>query len=325
MVDRGLWFKEWKQNQVVLLVIFAFLMLINPLSIMSDYFSYQGCLKDNMLESCTYIINYSSGGLMQINWAAGIVLAISQIGIERSKGTLDFTLSLPYKKSQIFNAKFFMGAAVLTVSQLLGYLFSELLILLLKPDSVMFFHHYVVGMMIVTFMTYALVMAAGALTGNVFAQLLTAFTVAILPFLIITLPAINIEIIFGRSILYRLDQVLTFEVFGYFIPIVYGGTDWIIDSKYILLIPAAMSIIFYLIGYFSFSKHPSERNGSFFLLKAFDRPVQILVIAFGILGFGYFGYSAGQSIVGYIIGMMIGAVVGFLISYFSIYKKTKHQ
>lgn len=87
---------------------------------------------------------------------------------------------------------------------------------------------------------------------------------------------------------------------------------------------AVMSMLFYLIGLISFKKLPSERNGHFFLWNKLDRPVQILVMAFGILGFGLFGYYTGHSIIGYIFGMIIGAVVGFFVSYFSIYKKTKH-
>lgn len=110
----------------------------------------------------------------------------------------------------------------------------------------------------------------------------------------------------------------------YLVPLVYVANDWLIDSKYILMIPAAMSVLFYLIGLISFKKLPSERNGHFFLWNRLDRPVQILVIAFGILGFGLFGYSAGQSIIGYILGMIIGAVVGFFVSYFAINKKMKH-
>ncbi|POO72227.1 ABC transporter permease, partial [Bacillus subtilis] len=73
----------------------------------------------------------------------------------------------------------------------------------------------------------------------------------------------------------------------------------------------------------SFVKLSNERNGYFFLWKPLDRPVQIIVIIIGIMGFGYFGFSASESFTGYLIGMAAGAVIGFLISYFAIYKKTK--
>lgn len=179
----------------------------------------------------------------------------------------------------------------------------------------------------ISFMAFSLVMAAGALTGNAFAQLLTAFSAAILPYLIIALPVGNLEVVFGVSIWEMFPSPESYfslaSNLSNLVPISYVVNEWMTNSKYLLLIPAVMSILFYLIGLISFKKHPSERNGHFFLWNRLDRPVQILVMAFGILGFGLFGYYTGHSIIGYILGMIIGAVAGFFVSYFSIYKKTK--
>lgn len=71
--------------------------------------------------------------------------------------------------------------------QLIGYVLSVFLILLLKPEKVIHFHHLSIGMMLISLMAYSLVLAAGALTGNIFSQLLVSFTVTILPFLLIAL------------------------------------------------------------------------------------------------------------------------------------------
>lgn len=326
MVDRGLLYREWKQNQVVIVLSIVFLVLANPISIVNTYLSYQGCLAHQYPQYCDFIVNYTSN-LIDINWVPGVILAVCLMGMERSKGAMDFILSLPYNRSQIFQAKFWLGSFVIVLSQLIGFLLASLLILVYKPEHVYYFEHSSVGVIVISFMAYSLVMAAGALTGNAFAQLLTALSAGVLPYLILALPLINLEIVFDFHIYkifssmesyYELENDLM-----YLFPLVYVSNDWLTNSKYILFIPAAMSILFYLIGYISFKKHPSERNGYFFLWKRLDRPVQILVIIFGILGFGLFGYSAGHSIIGYIFGMIIGAVVGFFVSYFSIFKKTK--
>lgn len=248
-------------------------------------------------------------------------MAVSQLGIERSKGFFDFTLSLPYTRGQIFNAKFFTSGMVIVIPQLIGYVLSVLLILFLKPDQAVYFHNYSLGMIIVSMLAYSLVMAGGALTGNSFAQLLVSFTVAISPFLLISLPAINLEILFGGSIDFIHGPVPKWV--QYFIPIIYIDSKWAENSPYYLVIPAIMTIIFYIIGYISFVKLSNERNGYFFLWKPLDRPVQMIVIIIGIMGFGYFGFSASESFAGYLIGMAAGAVIGFLISYFAIYKKMK--
>ncbi|KAA6481638.1 ABC transporter permease [Bacillus swezeyi] len=323
MVDRGLLYKEWKQHQALFLVVFFLLFLSTPFSIINDYFSYQSCM-EYYSNDCQFYFDYSLGGSLQFFWAPGVLLAIVQLGLERSKGVLDFTLSLPYSRSQVYHTKFLMGGMVLVGAQLLGYLLSKLLFIFLQPGRVDFFDHYMIGSIVISLMAYALVMAAGAITGNIFAQLLTSFSVTILPFLILVLPVLNLEVIIGHELFLERFPIVDNPIWQYLIPIIYVDPHWVQESKYILLIPAAMCMLFYLIGFFSFIYHPSERSGSFFLWKQLDRPIQVLVIILGVLAFGYAGYSTSQSLFGYVIGMIIGAIIGFLISYFAIYKKTKH-
>ncbi|OOE17360.1 ABC transporter permease YtrD [Bacillus subtilis] len=323
MPDFGLFYKEWKQNKALLIMIFLVFMLSNPFTVLNTYISYQGCVanQNEWVGTCVFTINYLNGTFISLFWIWGVVLAVSQLGIERSKSFFDFTLSLPYTRGQIFHAKFLTGGMVIVVPQLIGYVLSVLLIMLLKPDQAVYFHNYSLGMIIISMLAYSLVMAGGALTGNIFAQLLVSFTVAISPFLLISLPAINLEILFGGSIDFIHGPVPKWV--QYFIPIIYVDSKWAENSPYYLVIPAIMTIIFYIIGYISFVKLSNERNGYFFLWKPLNRPVQIIVIIIGIMGFGYFGFTASESFAGYLIGMGTGAVIGFLISYFAIYKKMK--
>lgn len=323
MPDFGLFYKEWKQNKALLIMIFLVFMLSNPFTVLNTYISYQGCVanQNEWVGTCVFTINYLNGTFISLFWIWGVVLAISQLGIERSKSFFDFTLSLPYTRGQIFHAKFLTGGMVIVIPQLIGYVLSVLLIMLLKPDQAVYFHNYSLGMIIISMLAYSLVMAGGALTGNIFAQLLVSFTVAISPFLLISLPAINLEILFGGSIDFIHGPVPKWV--QYFIPIIYVDSKWAENSPYYLVIPAIMTIIFYIIGYTSFVKLSNERNGYFFLWKPLNRPVQIIVIIIGIMGFGYFGFTASESFAGYLIGMGTGAVIGFLISYFAIYKKMK--
>ncbi|WP_443091859.1 ABC transporter permease YtrD [Bacillus subtilis] len=323
MPDSGLLYKEWRQNKVALVITILAFIFGNPLSILNMYLIYQGCVtgKENWVGPCVFSVDYLNSSFISLFWIWGVVLAVSQLGIERSKSFFDFTLSLPYTRGQIFHAKFLTGGMVIVVPQLIGYVLSVLLIMLLKPDQAVYFHNYSLGMIIISMLAYSLVMAGGALTGNIFAQLLVSFTVAISPFLLISLPAINLEILFGGSIDFIHGPVPKWV--QYFIPIIYVDSKWAENSPYYLVIPAIMTIIFYIIGYISFVKLSNERNGYFFLWKPLNRPVQIIVIIIGIMGFGYFGFTASESFAGYLIGMGTGAVIGFLISYFAIYKKMK--
>ncbi|AEK90177.1 ABC transporter permease [Bacillus amyloliquefaciens] len=264
--------------------------------------------------------------MLNLNWAPAVILAVCLFGLERTKGTIDTLFSLPYSRAQVFHTKYWLGAAVIAGFQVIGYGLAELLILLLKPERVYFFHHYSVGEIIVSVLAFTLVASAGCLTGNTFAQLLTAFAVSIAPYLIITLPLTNAEVIFGIDMHELMPPVNAYlnNSFQYLNPITYIDTNWVSASKYILIIPAVMSIIFYAIGYFCYVRQPVERNGRFFLWRQLDRPIQIVVIIIAVLGFGLAGYSTGQTMTGYAAGMLVGGAVGFLVSYFAIYKKTKH-
>lgn len=325
MVDRGLLYREWVQNRTVLVMVGIFLAAVNPFDVLNTYLVYRGCL-DTHGAYCNFYVNSLHSGMLNLNWAPAVILAVCLFGLERTKGTIDALFSLPYSRAQVFYTKFWIGAAVIAGFQIIGYGLAELLILLLKPERVYFFHHYSVGEIIVSILAFALVASAGCLTGNTFAQLLTAFTVSIAPYLIITLPLTNAEVIFRVGMHELMPSVNAYlnDSFQYLIPIMYVNTDWVSASKYILLIPAVMSIVFYAIGYFCYVRQPVERNGRFFLWRQLDRPVQIVVIIIAVLGFGLAGYSTGHTMTGYVAGMIVGGAVGFLVSYFVIYKKTKH-
>ncbi|AEB25139.1 MULTISPECIES: ABC transporter permease subunit [Bacillus] len=325
MVDRGLLYREWMQNRTVLVMVGLFLAAVNPFEVLNTYLVYQGCL-DTPGAYCKFYVNSLESRMLNLNWAPAVILAVCLFGLERTKGTIDTLFSLPYSRAQVFHTKYWLGAAVIAGFQVIGYGLAELLILLLKPERVYFFHHYSVGEIIVSVLAFTLVASAGCLTGNTFAQLLTAFAVSIAPYLIITLPLTNAEVIFGIDMHELMPPVNAYlnNSFQYLNPITYIDTNWVSASKYILIIPAVMSIIFYAIGYFCYVRQPVERNGRFFLWRQLDRPIQIVVIIIAVLGFGLAGYSTGQTMTGYAAGMLVGGAVGFLVSYFAIYKKTKH-
>ncbi len=65
------------------------------------------------------------------------------------------------------------------------------------------------------------------------------------------------------------------NLFQYLNPIMYIDTDWVSASKYILLIPAVMSILFYAIGYFCYVRRPVERNGRFFSGDSLTGPFRL--------------------------------------------------
>ncbi|MFJ5670083.1 ABC transporter permease subunit [Bacillus safensis] len=329
MVKRQLLYKEWKQSELTFILVMLVAVFATPLSFLMGYSSFQTCLND---PTCTpvdnhFYYNFSSDIFIALSWTMGLIFAILQLGYERNKGQIDFTLSLPFSRRTIYQTKFFLGAGMITLVHVLSYALTYLLILGIQPKETFDFNSGYSIALVSSLMIYSLCLAAGALTGSTISQAIVTFSTAILPYLLIWLPMFHLDYIFNMN---RNWIDVSFDNFIMPItPITYitdfkyrDASDyptWFTGEEFI--IPIVMMFVFYLIGLFSFMKHPIERNGRFFLYSNMDRPIQIMVIVFGVLGFGWFGFSSDNSIVGYIVGMLIGGVVGALTSYFLIYRK----
>lgn len=328
MVDRGLLFKEWKQHQTMLLMISIFTIFSYPLYIVTQYTNYRVCMRDNADEyyfTCDFSLDASP---LQMYFVAGIILAIIQICLERNKGIMDFTLGLPFNRRTIFRSKAVIGTLVIWGSQLLSFIFSLCLIGILRPDLGNFYSFFLWST-ITCFMFYMLMLAAGAMTGSIVAQLMVGLTASILPMLIYALLFAHIDIIapiHGENLF---SSIYTFV--AYITPTAYVSIETLFGGVFVgtetiepmFVVPLILSFLFYWIGLVCFDKLPNEREGYFFLEEKMNKPIQLLVISFGILGFGLFGYVSMDSLFGYLVGVVIGAVIGFLLSYFLIFKKSK--
>lgn len=319
MVDRGLLFKEWKQHQTMLLMIIIINTFAYPLYLLSEYVGYRTCLRDNeaLDVTCSFLLD---AGPLQMFFVAGIILAIIQIGIERNKGIMDFTLGLPFNRKTIFRSKALIGTLVIWGSQILSFVLSLCLIGILRPDLDNFYLSYLWSTL-TCFMLYMLVMAAGAMTGSVVAQLMVGFTASILPLMVIGLLIAHVDLLIGNRWLGIMTMDWLNTIIIYLTPLAYLRMEFNVTPVFVMAL--ILTALFYWIGLVCFDKLPNEREGYFFLAEKLNKPVQVLVITFGILGFGIFGYSSSLSVFGYLMGVVIGGVIGFLLSYFLIFKKSK--
>ncbi|MDM5299164.1 ABC transporter permease subunit [Bacillus pumilus] len=322
MVKRQLLFKEWKQSELTFILVILVAALATPFTMLMDYTSFQSCLKDT---SCIpvddFYYNFHSDAFLSSSWIIGVLFALIQLGVERNKGLMDFTLSLPFSRSSIYHSKFMLGTGILVLIHAVSYGITFLLIFLLNPSEIYGFHSQYFNALIISLMIYSLFLAAGTLTGSAIAQALVAFSTAILPFLVIGLPADHLNLLLRSTNnfdLYFINNfTMTMSPVMYVIKLGSDVEPYLFTGHHIV-IPIVMLILFYIIGLICFQKHPVERTGRFFLYPKMDRPIQIMVIVFGVLGFGMAGSS---SLLGYVVGMLIGGAVGALMSYFLIYRK----
>lgn len=327
MVKRQLLYKEWKQSELTFILVMLVAALATPFAFLMEYSSFQTCLNDTecIVDSPRFSYFFNTDAFLSLSWLMGLFFAVIQLGFERNKGHMDFTLSLPFSRSAIYHTKFFLGAGIIAVVHAVSFILTYLLILGLNPLETSGFHNGYVISLVTSLMFYSLFFAAGTLTGSSISQAIVGFSTAFLPFLVIGLPLVHLDFIMktsgswvDKSFTYLLSPIspityITMHPFQQAYPYWFTGEEFII--------PIVMMVLFYLIGLISFIKHPIERNGRFFLYSNMDRPIQIMVIVFGVLGFGWFGFTSDNSIFGYIAGMLIGGVVGALTSYFLIYRK----
>lgn len=297
---------EMRKNWIQLLITFLILSFFTPLNIWSQHMNYHSYeFVDFLYMEVTFIF------IVLI-----IALALVQIGSERSNGILVFTCSLPYSRAQIYLTKCFLGLSVILIGWLLSFTLTGLILRLNEMQTTYFIEYYLDGLGALL-LFYAITISAGAFTGTAFAQGLVTITVSILPLLLVLLTIIQLDILFNLEI--PLDDKLK-NVYS-ISPVSYLSFDSARYSE--LYMPFLLACLFLIVGYFAFIKHPIERTGSFFTWKSMNRPVQIIVIFIGVIGFSAFGYLTDERMLGYLIGGGIGAFIGFIVSYYLIFKKKK--
>ncbi|AZB44043.1 hypothetical protein CEF21_17930 [Bacillus sp. FJAT-42376] len=314
MVTNGLLLKEMRQSITGLITTSAVLIIYLPWMLLNSYSAY---LKYGDEVFHVSLMDTGFNGFVMI---LPFILAISQIGTEKQRGSMDFTLSLPYSRGSIFWTKWLIGLGTIFAGLAISYLISSGI--LFFTDAVIdgsmtryYFYTFLSAVMI-----YTLVFAAGCLTGTSFAQGLVAVSVLLLPVLVFSVVGMNLEVFGDASVIYS-DRLM--ERVGLFS----GVTTFLYQDKGSygdFVVPLLLTILYTAVGYFTFRYHPAERTGYFFLWKKLNLPVFLIVLFLGTFGFAGFGYMVGnESFVGYFSGLVIGAAFGAALGYFFIYKKAR--
>lgn len=317
MVDNEMLRKEMNKNWVLLLVTNLAIGLVIPVQIWIQYLDFQNYQKSHM--TSLFTINFDNFGPSFIFMLFVFTLAIIQIGIERNNGTLEFTLGMPFSRASIFLSKWMIGFGSILVSWLVSYGITGLINRFVNISTVNFdnYYWYLLGGML---LVYTMTLAIGSLTGSAFAQGLVTLSVSILPMLIFGLFTVQLEVFTDIHLRFN-DQILwgTYNI----TPLAYLFFKFASFPIKEVYPPFIEATVFLMIGYYAFIKQPFERNGSFFMWKWMEKPIQVMVILIGFLGCSAFGYltSLEHSMIGYFVGAVLGVILGFIISYFVIYKK----
>ncbi|MFS0861854.1 ABC-2 transporter permease [Fredinandcohnia sp. 179-A 10B2 NHS] len=343
MFTKALWLRNYKQAKFIvwglwaacLYFVYAFYNFIKVQEYSLHHWNEWG----NKTEAFHfYFGNFFEVAFFQI--IALILLASVLVGLERTNQSLDFTLSMPYKRRDIFYAKWAFGvvhlSAALTVSVLLS-------IFILVSSEI---HEYLPVSALGYYYLIALVTLIGVYTFSLLFGLIGASIVSQFAFSIIflALPYGFYNLVFnGISLHYRAltGSFLIRENFGlqnldkffeYFsFPILLFEVEYGINEIYVwnqstfyeqllaLIIPVIVTVLsLYLINLLSNSMR-SENNGKILayqgLLPYLKIGVFICFYLFGglVIGGASYGYDETPSIVSYHLGGLGFSIVAYFI------------
>ena len=301
MFHKALWLKEYKQSKFLLwgflIVSFYF-----PFRLYQEVMFLKQFLKYNAVEA------YSNDPFtlpIELQFILVLLMASFMVGWERTNQNMDFSLSLPYSRKDIFKTKWALGASTIfsavTANILISFYIVHHTVLSnvnRVRDYTLFYDYFTVLIVLIALFTFTLLI--GYLTGSFGAQFVLSFIFSVLPVGLYTLVKrfLDIHWFFNRSnafyqsnpfFLYS-EQAqaamnhLTLPVYLTNIISVARTDNQFIVFLY-LLIPIVATIICFFLALKLSKKPMTEYNGMILLYQSFQPYFKIgVIVCFFLFG-----------------------------------------
>ena len=268
----------------------------------------------------------------------GALMASVLIGSERNSQMSDFSMSLPYTRTQLYISKWVIGSTGIVAATLIG---GALMFLIIRLSDYSFLldgnEVKVLGLIVflllsgISFFSVSLWM--GSFGGESISQVVWTFVALVFPMGIVALIQGSL-IAFSPNLSYTLfDEVFESVPMRILSPlnnIVNTDMYSIFDSRAewteFLTIGLSSSIVFIVLtfglGLWMFKEAPQENNGRFFMFSNWLWLIHIvIVICFAMLGGVFFsGIFYPQSVMLYVVGFVIGAFLAHLLAKRLLYR-----
>ncbi|GAA0382714.1 ABC-2 transporter permease [Bacillus horti] len=324
MWSKALWYKNYKETKP-----YAWGFLIVSLLVPFQFYSEETRLADfadrGILIDAVSFDFFTAAAVFQL--FVLLVLAVKLMGSERSNYHYAFSLSLPFKREDIFQAKWMYGCTVIGIGVTISVLISLLIysggdfLKDLIPLSIIFTYMFLIVLLLLAFYSFALML--GYLTGNAVSQFILTGITSILPvgftmllFEFLRIHGINAHIFDSRFIDSFTMVSLPVQLS---IMSVLSRIGQQIEGN-LILVCASASIGYILITFLvtrwisRYSK--AEHNGKILLYQPLVKILRVGVfVCFflfgGLFGSGYF--TAGGGLLEYYIGGIVFALLATII------------
>lgn len=280
------------------------------------------------------------GGVLFVFVIFGALMASVLIGTERNSQMSDFTMSLPFTRTQLYISKWLIGTIGIIVSSVLG---GTLMILLIHFSDYAFLMegstNRVIALIVlwmlsgISFFSAALWM--GSFGGESISQVIWTVIALIFPFGIIALVQGSFFAIGQRydstyqvfdglyqsiylRVLSPISNLVNVDMYQYFT----NQAEW---QKFIAIAPwsaLAFIVLSFGLGLWMFNRAPQENNGRFFMFSNWLWLIHIImVLCFGMLGgiiLATFGIYPGIGL--YTVGFLIGGFIAHLLAKRLLYR-----
>lgn len=270
----------------------------------------------------------------------GALMASVLIGGERNSQMSDFTMSLPYTRTQLYISKWVIGAAGLTVSTVLGGTLMYLIIYFSKYSFLMDGHETkVIGLISILLLTgisfFSLSLWMGSFGGEAVSQVVWTFIALVFPLGILSLLqgsiyAFTQQINSAYTFFDDAFDSVTLRVLSPFANILNVDMYQLFDSssewrEFITIAPLsalAFIALTFALGLWMFNQAPQENNGRFFMFSSWLWLVHVaMVVCSAMLGgiiLSTISYPTNTVL--YIVGFLIGGFLAHLLAKRLLYR-----
>ncbi|WP_214702495.1 MULTISPECIES: ABC transporter permease subunit [unclassified Exiguobacterium] len=268
----------------------------------------------------------------------GALMASVLIGSERNSQMSDFSMSLPYTRTQLYISKWVIGVTGIVAATLVG---GTLMFLIIRLSDYSFLlegnEFKVFGLILflllsgISFFSVSLWM--GSFGGESISQVVWTFVALVFPMGILLLiqgslfalspnasytffedafESVPMRILSPLNNIVNTDMYLLFD----------SRAEWTEFLTIGLFSPIVFIVLTFGLGLWMFKEAPQENNGRFFMFSNWLWLIHIvIVICFAMLGGVFFsGVFYPQSVMLYLVGFVIGAFLAHLLAKRLLYR-----
>ncbi|WP_416149136.1 hypothetical protein ACM26V_23280 [Salipaludibacillus sp. HK11] len=287
MFHKALWFQNYKQTRITTWMIFALFVLHMPFQTVLTLETWQEREEQaQQVEEHVYEIQawevleiFSQGTFPIILSISIILLACLLIGLERNTRRNDFTFSLPFKRQELFLAKWCYGIFTIALFHIVNFFIAYFIIYQSDYSSSLYLVSWIEifwGPLLGFIMFFTFALLIGAISGEMISQVVLTFLLGIFPLGLFYLIQELINVHFH----FHVNSPIWIE---YVTPFMY-----VVNHPFqvtTVILPIIVTGLFLILGVHLYKRNKIEHNGDFLIFKVLN-PIFLILITICLSLFG---------------------------------------